>query len=242
MASHLCLCQHVHQFGDTKLNNGACCGAVVGAGESGERTTDVRRSETWRMSNVLVFVGGFGAPGNEWPLTPIRRSAREHGWRTKYFNERLVFGPIATSVERLVNLIHGLHRVHDTIVVVGHSMGGLVAEHAAALGAPIDALVTIGTPHRGHSLSRFGPLAVMREMGTNSSYLRSVEAIPGRRPPILVIIGARDRLVSKSATRPKRSHTFLEIPAVGHLGVIFDQRTADAILQWAEVHTRERAG
>jgi pimeloyl-ACP methyl ester carboxylesterase len=188
-----------------------------------------------------VFVGGFAAPGNEWPLTPIRRSAREQGWRTKYFNERLAFGPIATSAGRLVNLIDELHRVHDTIVVVGHSMGGLVAEHAAALGAPIDALVTIGTPHQGHSLSRFGPLPVMREMRPNSPYLRSVEAIPGPRPPILVITGGRDRLVSKNATRPNRPHTFLEIPNDGHLGVIFDQRTADAILEWADAHAREDA-
>src|ERR1019366_6202732 len=193
------------------------------------------------MSRALVFVGGFAAPGNEWPLTPIRRSAREQGWRTKYFNERLAFGPITTSAERLVNLIDELHRIHDTIVVVGHSMGGLVAEHAGALGAPINALVTIGTPHRGHSLSRFGPLPVMREMATNSAYLRSVQAIPGPRPPILVIIGARDRLVSKTATRPKRPHTFLQIPNDGHLGVIFDQRTADTILEWADAHARENA-
>ena len=96
------------------------------------------------MSKTLVFVGGFGAPGNEWPLTPIRRCARERGWRTKYFNERLVFGPIARSAERLIRLLDQLEEQHDTIVVVGHSMGGLVSEHAAALGAPIDALVTIG--------------------------------------------------------------------------------------------------
>ena len=194
------------------------------------------------MSKVLVFVGGFAAPGNEWPLTPIRRSAREQGWRTKYFNERLAFGPIATSAERLVNLVVELHQVHETVVVVGHSMGGLVAEHAGALGAPIDALVTIGTPHQGHSLSRFGPLPVMREMATNSGYLRSVEAIPGPRPPILVIVGARDRLVSKKSTRPNRPHSYLEIPDVGHLGVIFEQRTADAILQWADARAQEGAG
>ena len=193
------------------------------------------------MSRVLVFVGGFAAPGNEWPMTPIRRSAREQGWRTKYFNERLVFGPIATSANRLVKLIDELRQVHDTIVVVGHSMGGLVAEHAGALGAPIDALVTIGTPHQGHSLSRFGLLPVMREMAPNSAYLRSVEALPGPRPPILSIIGVRDRLVSKGSTRPSRPHTFVEIPNAGHLGVIFEQRTADVILQWATTHAMELA-
>lgn len=193
------------------------------------------------MSKVLVFVGGFAAPGNEWPLTPIRRSARERGWRTKYFDERLAFGPLATSADRLVKLIDELDQTHDTIVVIGHSMGGLVAEHAAALGAPIDGLVTIGTPHQGHNLSRFGPLPVMREMGTNSAYLRGVAAIPGERPPILVITAAKDRLVPKSATRPNRPHALREVPNVGHLGVIFDQSTADTILKWADALTDEIA-
>jgi pimeloyl-ACP methyl ester carboxylesterase len=193
------------------------------------------------MSRALVFVGGFGAPGNEWPLTPIRRSAREQGWRTKYFNERLVFGPLATSAERLVELIDRLDQTHDTIVVIGHSMGGLAAEHAAALGAPIDGLVTIGTPHQGHYLSRFGPLPVMRDMGTNSTYLRGVAAIPGERPPILVVTAAKDRLVPKSAARPNRPHTFLGVPNVGHLRVIFDQSTAETIMEWADALTEEIA-
>jgi len=193
------------------------------------------------MSKVLVFVGGFAAPGNEWPLTPIRRSAREQGWRTKYFDERLAFGPLATSAERLVKLIDELAQTHDTIVVIGHSMGGLVAEHAAALGAPIDGLATIGTPHQGHNLSRFGPLPVMREMGTNSAYLRGVAALPGERPPILVVTAAKDRFVPKSATRPNRPHTLLEVPNVGHLRVIFDQSTADAIMKWADALTDEIA-
>ena len=200
---------------------------------------DPRLSDNSSTSKALVFVGGLAAPGNEWPLTAIRRSAREQGWRTKYFNERLIFGPIARSAERLVDLINALEKQHDAIVVVGHSMGGLVAEHAGALGAPIDALVTIGTPHRGHSLSRLGPLPVMREMGTNSAYLKSVQAIPGPRPPILVITAANDRLVPKSASRPNRPHAFAEVPNVGHLGVIFDQSAADAILEWADAHTKQ---
>jgi hypothetical protein len=34
------------------------------------------------------------------------------GWRTRYLNERLVFGPIGTSAERLVNLIEELDQNH----------------------------------------------------------------------------------------------------------------------------------
>ena len=205
------------------------------------REDRVVRSRVPTVSKALVFVGGLAAPGNEWPMTPIRRCARERGWRTKYFNERLVFGPIARSAQRLVGLLDELDQVHDAIVVVGHSMGGLVGEHAAALGAPIDALVTIGTPHGGHSLSRFGPLRVMREMGTNSEYLRSVRELAGPRPPLLVIAAGKDRLVPAGASRPDRPHSFLELPDAGHLGVIFEQRTADAILEWAEAHARKAA-
>jgi acetyl esterase/lipase len=81
----------------------------------------------------------------------------------------------------------------------------------------------------------------MREMGTNSAYLRGVAAIPGERPPILVITAAKDRLVPKSATRPNRPHTLREVPNVGHLGVIFDQSTADTIMKWADALTDEIA-
>jgi len=110
------------------------------------------------MSKALVFVGGLAAPGNEWPLTPIRRSAREQGWRTKYFNERLVFGPLTTSAQRLVELVDELDK---------------------------------------------------------------------------------DMLVPKSATRPNRPHTLLEVPNVGHLRVNFDQSTADTIIEWANALTDE---
>ena len=91
------------------------------------------------------------------------------GWRTRYLNEQLVFGPIGTSAERLVNLIEELDQNHKAVVVVGHSMGDLVAEYAAAAGVPKDALVTIGRLHQGHLLSRFGLLPVMREMGRTAT-------------------------------------------------------------------------
>ena len=50
----------------------------------------------------------------------------------------------------------------ESIAMVGHSMGGLVARSACAHGGAwrekLDALVTLGTPHRGAPLERIGHL------------------------------------------------------------------------------------
>lgn len=67
---------------------------------------------------------------------------------------------LADAVDGLVNAMRGVPRV----VLIGHSMGGLVARaacHAASrLGhgwlERVDLVVTLGTPHRGAPLARFG--------------------------------------------------------------------------------------
>jgi hypothetical protein len=63
--------------------------------------------------------------------------------------------------------------------------------------------------------------------------------MPGPRCPILVVTAAEDRLVPKSATRPNRLDTFVEVPNVGYLRVIFDQGTADSNLERADADARE---
>ena len=64
----------------------------------------------------------------------------------------------------LEDLVHRLARAVEEFVLIGHSMGGLVARSACHYGAPraiawtrqLDRLVFIGTPHHGAPLERGG--------------------------------------------------------------------------------------
>ncbi|WP_152629746.1 lipase family alpha/beta hydrolase [Haliangium ochraceum] len=71
-------------------------------------------------------------------------------------------GSIARRAEVLVEAVRALdaERVH----LIAHSMGGLDARYAIArlgLSDKVASLVTIGTPHRGTPLARFGDLRVV---------------------------------------------------------------------------------
>ena len=87
---------------------------------------------------------------------------------------------LAAALDALVAANPGI----DELVLVGHSMGGLVARGAlaAADGAPwrarVSALVTIGSPHRGAPLERFGHAA--------AQVLHAVY-LPGTRIPAAII-------------------------------------------------------
>ena len=187
------------------------------------------------MTKALVFVGGFAAPGQEWGVSPIRSTARKAGWTTKYHHQRLMFGPIPESAAHLAFLCRRLRKDYTTIVVVGHSMGGLVAEHAATLDAPIDGIVTIGTPHQGARLAGLGFLfPTLWNMRPESEYLKRQAALGNVRPPLLAIEAQWDILVPNGVGRPTRPHRHLTIDRTGHLGVIFRQATADAVLDWVE--------
>ena len=187
------------------------------------------------INKAIIFVGGFAAPGQEWGLSPIRKTARQEGWTTEYHHQRLMFGPISQSALRLKYLCKTLGKQNDTIIVVGHSMGGLVAEHAATLNASIDGIVTIATPHQGARLAGLGFLfPTIWDMRPESEYLKRQAALGGTRPPLLAIEAQWDHLVPNGVGRPTRPHSHLSIDRAGHLGVIFRQATADAIVDWAE--------
>ena len=151
--------------------------------------------------SVLLLVSGFLGPGMEWRTSPIRLEARDHGWEPRYFHRRLVLARVDTNGERLAETVEILHRRFATVAVVGHSMGGLIAEHAAAIGAPIDAMVTLGTPHRGLPVPpSVGAAAQMREA---SDYLYALRRSAPATPTLAIAAGS-DRIVTGERAFPIR--------------------------------------
>ncbi len=154
------------------------------------------------------------------------------GYRTAclgYPSRRLGLRACADHVQPAVSAIR--ERAGCPIVLVGHSMGGLVARHLAAAQPDLAAgLVTIGTPHRGSeaadlvSAFRFGRMLfgpALLDLRTDAA-----AAIPMPACPMVAVAGTRalipffrarltpphDGLVSLARARPGLRETWCAVP------------------------------
>ncbi|MDQ1689062.1 MAG: hypothetical protein QOK42_2037 [Frankiaceae bacterium] len=120
---------------------------------------------------VAVLLHGLGESDSSWRSDPdYRLLLRELGWTpllVRYNSGRRVWQNGSELSERLESLLAEWAVPVTEIALVGHSMGGLVARSAvhaaqaqsAAWVADVTRLITLGTPHEGAPLARFGHLA-----------------------------------------------------------------------------------
>jgi pimeloyl-ACP methyl ester carboxylesterase len=135
----------------------------------------------------------------------------------------------------------------ESIAIVAHSMGGLVARSAARHGIEkLDRIITIGTPHFGAPLERAGaivesalgvtpysaPLAKLaRVRGPGIADLRrgSREKIPAGIT-LYAIAGGADKMVpTKSALGPAEEMNRVVVPGVNHLDLLSSALVYDAL-------------
>jgi pimeloyl-ACP methyl ester carboxylesterase len=84
---------------------------------------------------------------------------KDEGFNIVCFSQRRPVGPIDVAVEDLEYVIKRIKRLFPKcpLVLIGHSRGGLIARRFMQKRRyVIKALITIGTPHAGSSLSQIG--------------------------------------------------------------------------------------
>ncbi len=137
-----------------------------------------------------------------------------------------VASELGDVVERVVG-----HAAEDTCVLIGHSMGGLVArQYVQQLGGHdlVDTVVTLGTPHRGTYTAWFGLGRASQQCRPGSTYLEQLErtARPGLARWIayysdldLMIAPA----VSAKLTHPALDATNVRVRDIGHLSLLLSR-------------------
>ncbi len=114
------------------------------------------------------------------------------------------------------------------IVIVGHSMGGLVARSCLlAKGRPlVSEIITIGTPHQGSLTANALPLANLRQMRPNSEWLLQLRASEKRAvsklTPVIALYSTHDNLVVPYTSGSHIGSQSLEVQHLGHLSLLFD--------------------
>lgn len=120
--------------------------ALVGAAV--EEPADLPRA--WHGRGPVVLVGGVGT--TDFGLETMRRRLTALGYRVAVHTTGIGTGCGADSVGKLRRVIERMDD-GDGVFLVAHSRGGQFARAATVAGAPVRALVTLGTPFDPYRLS-----------------------------------------------------------------------------------------
>lgn len=184
-------------------------------------------------SRAVLLVHGFVCNRGFW--TPWLLRLRSLGVRYVAVNLEPVFGSIDDYADLLEEAVVRLERATgQPPVIVAHSMGGIASRVWLARpgNAPrIERLITIGTPHRGTWLARFGHTHNGRQMRIDNPWLLDLvarEAELGddqgpRVPPnkLVCFYGNCDNIVfpPSTASLPGAENRF--VPGFAHVAMAF---------------------
>ena len=187
-------------------------------------------------SSVVLMVHGFMSNSGIWWW--LARQLRRHGGAgVDSLNLTPVFGDIERYLPQLNQRIAQLRaRGAERIVLVGHSMGGLVCrawlhDHVVD-GKTTDglrcSLVTICTPWQGTRIARLLPGRNLAQMMHQSAWGKARLRTPDF--PAMAMYSAHDNVVIPYTSGIDEHIDSTELHALGHLSVLFDRAVATAIV------------
>ena len=145
------------------------------------------------------------------------------------------------SIERFED---DLHRVIESVaagrrvVLVAHSMGGLVARaYLARRGASrVARLITIGSPHHGTRLAAWGAGENARQMVPGSGFLRELEALEaaGAMPPAVSIYSTHDNMILPQDSSRLAWARNRPVTGLGHVSQFGSRRIAAMLIEELE--------
>jgi triacylglycerol lipase len=182
-------------------------------------------------SRPLLLVHGYSCSRGVWWLARRRLEAAGHTVAT------VSLAPPYTSIGKLVpQLGERIENVcqttgADRVVLVAHSMGGLVCRSYLARhgGDRVERLITIASPHAGSELARIGIGKNAREMEPGSRWLKDLGQA-GLPVPAVAIRTAHDNFVMPQDNQRLPGAIDVELEGIGHLAVLFSRRTTTELI------------
>jgi triacylglycerol lipase len=180
----------------------------------------------------VLLVHGYGVSRGIWWLLRRRLEAAGHTVAT------VSLVPPYTSLGKLVPQLN--QRIEEVctatgsrqVTLIAHSMGGLVCRSYLARhgNERVDRLLTLATPHQGTALARIGIGQNAREMEPGSLWLTDMAAEP-LKIPVISLRNPYDNYAMPQDNQRLPGATDIELPATGHLAILYDSRIAELLLE-----------
>jgi triacylglycerol lipase len=184
----------------------------------------------------VLFIHGFVCNRGLW--NPWMRELRSRRIPFAAINLEPVFG----SIDHYADVIETAARRLEVatglpIVLVGHSMGGIAIRAWCArfnAGARVHRVITIGSPHQGTWLARFGASVNGREMRLDNPWL--VKLASGETAEhynrFTCFFGHCDNIVFPAASGMLPGAQNIHVPATAHVHMAFKPQVLEEVCRW----------
>ncbi len=201
------------------------------------------RSPRKSSKPAVVLIHGLYHNASAWML--FRRRLRNAGYRNiyglSYSSWNTTFQDIFPKVEEFVREVAMLHP-DEGVVLIGHSLGGLLTRHYVSVGkhrAMLRAAVTLAAPHKGSKLSALGIGGLARSLQYQGELVRFIEASDAPAPcPCLSLRSSVDEFVLplQSLRLELQGWEERETVPVSHAGMLFHPKPARRTVEFLEQH------
>ena len=184
----------------------------------------------------VLLVHGFVCNRGLW--NPWMRALRALGIPFMAINLEPVFGSIDAYAEQIDSAVDRLETVTGrSVVLVGHSMGGVAIRAWFArfqADARVHRVITIGSPHRGTWLARYGRTANGREMRLDNPWLANLALgeTAERYGRFSCFFGHCDNIVFPAVSGTLPGAKNVHVPGTAHVQMVFKPQVFDEVCQW----------
>lgn len=197
-------------------------------------TLPVRHRDRFSNTAVLFLHGVFH---NRSAFTYMKNRLAWEGVAQFYdFNLFSTIFPIPKLAARVAKTVEKIKTKGkaERIVIVAHSMGGIIARYylqKLQRDGEITTLVTMGTAHQGTYLSRLSPLPYLKELAPGSRVLDAINSCPPPQTTKAVnLYGSHDWILQPKKVAMWEGIENHELTGIGHLGILFSRRAAKKII------------
>ena len=147
------------------------------------------------------------------------------------------YGPPLASIERFaeqlasrIDAVLAATGAHD-VVIVAHSMGGLVARAYLRRfgGAKMRRLITIGAPHRGSHHARFFPGQSVAEMRPDNAWLDALNVERAHGVPVVSLWSWHDTMVTPQTSSQLDWAENIVLTGIGHNALLDDAEVVERV-------------
>jgi triacylglycerol esterase/lipase EstA (alpha/beta hydrolase family) len=170
----------------------------------------------------VLLVHGYGCNGGYW--TQLAQVLTQERISHATVDLEPVTGDIDSFAGQLGPALHGLCQASgsERVVIVAHSMGGLVARaYLRQFGAQhVARVITLGTPHHGTALASFGVGSNARQMRRGGDWLAKLEAEDrAQRRLFTSIYSYHDNIIAPQDSSHLPGARNIAVGGIGHVAL-----------------------